>query len=80
MGDLLYHLDCSVVQHTLGKSVRVWGRYAFQCVCVCLHCACILVTTTLSVILLPVELRNCRLEEACRCIVQSWSQDKGTKE
>ena len=38
MGDLMYHLDCSVVEHTLGKSVRVWGRCAFQCVCVFALC------------------------------------------
>ena len=38
MGDLLYHLDCSVVEHTLGNSVALWGRCASQCVCVFALC------------------------------------------
>ena len=34
MGDLMYHLDCFVAEHTLGNSVCVWERCAFQSVCV----------------------------------------------
>ena len=44
--------------------------------CVFALCVRVLVSTTLSVTLLPVELRNRRLEEARRCFVQSWSQDQ----
>ena len=72
----MYHLDRSVVEHTLGKPVCAVGTLGVP-VCVFTLRVCILVTTTLSVILLPVE--SCTivaLEEVRRCIVQSWSQDQ----
>ena len=73
-----FGLFCS--EHTLGKSACAVGTLGVP-VCVFASCVCIHVLTTLSVTLLPVELRNRRLEEARRCFVQSWSQDqKGTNE
>ena len=76
---LMYHLDVSVVNTPWGILFVLWERWAFQCVfasCVVYPCDCNPVCDPVSCVVS----RCCRLEEACMWIVQSWSQEEGTKE
>ena len=75
----MYHLDVPVVNTPWGNLFVLWERWAFQCVFalgVEFPCDCNPVCDPVSCVVS----RCCRLEEACRWIVQSWSQEEGTKE